>query len=68
MARPLKSGRVTRGHGVASHLGTGPDRKSWPPYATPPSAPRTAGTTNIAAANRYHARDPNRPLALLGIT
>ena len=29
---------------------------------------RTAGTTNIAAATRYHARDSNRPLALLGIT
>jgi predicted transposase YbfD/YdcC len=29
---------------------------------------RTAGITNIAAANRYHARDSNRPLALLGIT
>jgi len=29
---------------------------------------RTAGVTNIAAANRHHARDPNRPLALLGIT
>ncbi|MFY1623811.1 ISAs1 family transposase [Micromonospora sp. WMMD735] len=29
---------------------------------------RTAGTTNIAAANRHHARDSTRPLALLGIT
>jgi predicted transposase YbfD/YdcC len=29
---------------------------------------RLAGVTNIAAANRHHARDPNRPLALLGIT
>jgi predicted transposase YbfD/YdcC len=29
---------------------------------------RTAGVTNIAAANRHHARDANRPLALLGIT
>ena len=29
---------------------------------------RTAGVTNIAAANRHHARDSNRPLALLGIT
>jgi predicted transposase YbfD/YdcC len=29
---------------------------------------RTAGITNIAAANRHHARDVNRPLALLGIT
>jgi predicted transposase YbfD/YdcC len=29
---------------------------------------RTAGITNIAAANRHHARDANRPLALLGIT
>jgi hypothetical protein len=28
---------------------------------------RTAGITNIAAANRHHARDSNRPLALLGI-
>ena len=27
-----------------------------------------AGVTNIAAANRYHARNSNRPLALLGIT
>jgi predicted transposase YbfD/YdcC len=29
---------------------------------------RRAGVTNIAAANRHHARDANRPLALLGIT
>jgi predicted transposase YbfD/YdcC len=29
---------------------------------------RTAGITNIAAATRHHARDANRPLALLGIT
>lgn len=29
---------------------------------------RNAGVTNIAAANRHHARDANRPLALLGIT
>jgi len=29
---------------------------------------RLAGATNIAAANRHHARDANRPLALLGIT
>ncbi len=29
---------------------------------------RTAGITNIAAATRHHARDSNRPLALLGIT
>jgi predicted transposase YbfD/YdcC len=29
---------------------------------------RLAGVTNIAAANRHHARDANRPLALLGIT
>ena len=29
---------------------------------------RVAGVTNIAAANRHHARDANRPLALLGIT
>jgi hypothetical protein len=29
---------------------------------------RAAGTTNIAAATRHHARDSNRPLALLGIT
>jgi hypothetical protein len=29
---------------------------------------RLAGVTNIAAANRHHARDTNRPLALLGIT
>jgi hypothetical protein len=28
---------------------------------------RTAGITNIAAANRHYARDSNRPLALLGI-
>jgi hypothetical protein len=27
-----------------------------------------AGVTNIAAANRHHARNSNRPLALLGIT
>jgi hypothetical protein len=29
---------------------------------------RLAGTSNIAVANRHHARDANRPLALLGIT
>src|SRR3954471_11024238 len=29
---------------------------------------RLAGVTNIAAANRHHARNSNRPLALLGIT
>jgi predicted transposase YbfD/YdcC len=29
---------------------------------------RLAGITNIAAANRHHARDSTRPLALLGIT
>ncbi|MEU8195806.1 hypothetical protein AB0C10_18670 [Microbispora amethystogenes] len=29
---------------------------------------RLAGVTNIAAANRHHARNPNRALALLGIT
>ncbi|WP_165949619.1 hypothetical protein [Micromonospora sp. KC207] len=27
-----------------------------------------AGATNIAPANRHHARDSTRPLALLGIT
>ncbi|WP_433788678.1 ISAs1 family transposase [Actinoplanes sp. CA-252034] len=31
------------------------------------SALRAAGTTNIAAANRHHARDSSRPLALLGL-
>jgi predicted transposase YbfD/YdcC len=29
---------------------------------------RLAGVTNIAAATRHHARNANRPLALLGIT
>ncbi len=29
---------------------------------------RMAGATNLAAANRHHARNANRPLALLGIT
>jgi hypothetical protein len=29
---------------------------------------RLAGTTNIAAGLRHNARDPNRPLALLGLT
>lgn len=28
---------------------------------------RLACVTNIAAANRHHTRDSNRPLALLGI-
>jgi hypothetical protein len=28
---------------------------------------RLAGVTNIAAANRHHARDSTRPLTLLGI-
>ncbi|MGW3613916.1 transposase [Micromonospora sp. NPDC005163] len=32
------------------------------------SALRLTGVTNIAAANRHHARDSNRPRALLGIT
>jgi hypothetical protein len=27
-----------------------------------------AGPVNLAAALRYHARDPHRPLATLGIT
>lgn len=31
------------------------------------SALRLSGATNIAAANRHHARDSTRPLALLGI-
>uniref|UniRef100_A0AAU2W151 Transposase n=1 Tax=Streptomyces sp. NBC_00008 TaxID=2903610 RepID=A0AAU2W151_9ACTN len=29
---------------------------------------RITGVTNIAAANRHHARDSTRSLALLGIT
>ncbi|MEU4770959.1 hypothetical protein [Micromonospora sp. NPDC023644] len=29
---------------------------------------RLSGATNIAAANRHHARDSTRPLALLDIT
>jgi hypothetical protein len=29
---------------------------------------RITGVTTIAAANRHHARDSTRPLALLGIT
>jgi predicted transposase YbfD/YdcC len=29
---------------------------------------RLTGATNIAAANRHHARNPNRSLAILGIT
>ncbi|WP_281939329.1 transposase [Micromonospora sp. AKA38] len=29
---------------------------------------RLTGVTNIAAANRHHARDSTRPLALFGIT
>jgi hypothetical protein len=29
---------------------------------------RVTGATNIAAANRHHARDSTRPLALLDIT
>ncbi|MCN0152545.1 hypothetical protein NDQ86_10655 [Salinispora arenicola] len=29
---------------------------------------RLTGVTDIAAANRHHARDSTRPLALLGIT
>ncbi|MDM4723549.1 hypothetical protein QTQ03_29700 [Micromonospora sp. WMMA1363] len=32
------------------------------------SALRLSGATNIAAANRHHARDSTRPLALLNIT
>ncbi|MEV0726186.1 hypothetical protein AB0I37_25810 [Micromonospora purpureochromogenes] len=46
-----------------------PDRRSWPPCGNATiGALRTAGVTNIAAANRHHARDCNRPLALPGIT
>lgn len=30
--------------------------------------PELTGVTNIAAANRHHARASTRPLALLGIT
>jgi hypothetical protein len=29
---------------------------------------RSAGVTNIAAANRHHAQNSNRPLVLLGIS
>jgi hypothetical protein len=43
-----------------------PDPRSWQPYAAV-GALRLTGVTNIAA-NRHHARDSNRPLALLGIT
>ncbi|WP_233512283.1 hypothetical protein [Micromonospora deserti] len=32
------------------------------------SALRLTGITNIATANRHHARDSHRPLALLGVT
>lgn len=32
------------------------------------SAPKFNGTTNIAAALRRNARDPRRPLAVLGLT
>lgn len=28
---------------------------------------RATGVTNIAAANRHHARDSHRPLTILGI-
>ena len=31
-------------------------------------APSITGTTTTTAANRYHARDSTRPLALLRIT
>jgi hypothetical protein len=44
---------------------------SWRACATSPSgrrALRRAGVANVAAALRYHARDPARPLATLGIT
>ncbi|MEU4679139.1 transposase family protein [Micromonospora sp. NPDC023737] len=45
-----------------------PDLRSWPPYPTPPSAHSAPPASPIAAANRHHARDSTRPLALIGIT
>ncbi|GAA4178098.1 hypothetical protein GCM10022251_82020 [Phytohabitans flavus] len=47
--------------------GTGPEVMAALRNATV-SALCVAGITNIAAANRHHARDGTRPLALLGIT
>jgi hypothetical protein len=32
------------------------------------AALRAVGIANVAAANRHHARNSTRPLALLGIT
>ncbi|WP_172899255.1 hypothetical protein [Micromonospora echinaurantiaca] len=45
-----------------------PAPRSWPPSATAVGALRTTSITNIAAANRHHARASSRPLALLGLT
>jgi predicted transposase YbfD/YdcC len=49
------------------HTGTGPHVMAALRNAAI-GALRLAGVTNIAAANRHHARDSNRPLELLGIT
>jgi hypothetical protein len=45
-----------------------PDQKVMAALRNAPiGALRTAGITDIAAANRHHARDSTRSLALLGI-
>ncbi|MGC5289685.1 hypothetical protein [Micromonospora sp. DT231] len=50
---------------MSSQRATKPPAWCWPAPAWTAS---TARVTNIAAANRYLARDSSRPLALLGIT
>ena len=53
----------------ASRSDPGPPRRSWPACATWPLACcARAGPVNLAAALRFHSRDPHRPLATLGIS
>lgn len=53
-ASQLRTGNAARAMATCRNLAIG--------------ALRLAGTTNIAASLRHNARDPNRPLALLGLT
>ncbi|TYB40219.1 hypothetical protein FXF50_00280 [Micromonospora sp. AP08] len=60
---------VAKGGGDVAEIrtGTGPEAMASLRDAAIGALP-TAGIANIAAANRHHARDSTRPLAMLGIT
>ncbi|RKN22154.1 hypothetical protein D7147_05460 [Micromonospora musae] len=72
--RPLVKTRSTgsptsRTTKTAARAAPAPAPTSWPALRNAAiGALRLTGVTNIAAANRHHARDSTRPLALLGIT